>query len=203
MPTINNDLHGSAPDTSPVALIIIDMISTFYFEDGEALFEQTRPIIPKLAELRRRCKQANIPVVYVNDNYGKWQSDWSKLIEHCRESDRGRQVLERLQPDADDYFILKPKQSGFFATTLETLLLYFKAHTLILTGVAGDICVLFTAHDAYMRDYQIVVPKDCIASNSAELTAQALDQMERVMKADTRPSSEIDLDRLKQPPQEE
>jgi nicotinamidase-related amidase len=203
MPTINNDLHGSAPDTSPVALIIIDMISTFYFEDGEALFEQTRPIILKLAELRRRCKQANIPVVYVNDNYGKWQSDWSKLIEHCRESDRGRQVLERLQPDDDDYFILKPKQSGFFATTLETLLLHFKAHTLILTGVAGDICVLFTAHDAYMRDYQIVVSKDCIASNSADLTAQALDQMERVMKADTRPSSEIDLDRLKQPPQEE
>lgn len=196
MPTKNSDLHGNAPDTSPVALLIIDMISTFHFEDGEALFEQTRPIVSKLAELRRRCKQAHIPVVYVNDNYGKWQSDWSKLIEHCRESDLGREVLECLQPDDDDYFVLKPKQSGFFATTLETLLLHFKAHTLILTGVAGDICVLFTAHDAYMRDYHIVVPEDCIASNSAELTAQALEQMARVMKADVRPASEIDLDQL-------
>lgn len=203
MPTKNSDLHGSAPDTSPVALLIIDMISTFEFEDGEALFAQTLPMVPKLRELRRRCKQARIPVVYVNDNYGRWQSDWSKLIEHCRESDRGRQVLEQLRPEDDDYFILKPKQSAFFATTLETLLLHFKAQTLILTGVAGDICVLFTAHDAYMRDYQIVVPSDCIASNSADLTAQALAQMARVMKANVCPASEIDLDQLKQPPQEE
>lgn len=204
MPTKNHDLHGSAPDTAPAALLIIDMISSFEFEDGEQLFGQTRPIVPKLVELRRRCKQANIPIIYVNDNFGKWQSSQDNLIERCLKSERGKQVFERLQPDDDDYFVLKPKQSGFFATTLETLLRYLKARTLILTGVAGNICVLFTANDAYMRDYRLVVPRDCIASNSAEATEQALDVMGQVLKADTRPSTEIDLDELvQQEPQEE
>jgi nicotinamidase-related amidase len=196
MPTIHNDLHGNVPDTSPVALLIIDMISTFEFENGDALFEQTLPILQPIADLRRRCKQSGIPVIYANDNYGKWRSDWSKLVEHCLESACGWRVLDWLQPDADDYMVLKPKQSGFFATTLEALLTYLKARTLILTGIAGDICVLFTAHDAYMRDYHLIVPEDCIASNTILYTEQALEQMERIMKVDRRPASAIDLDAL-------
>src|SRR6185503_11400451 len=106
-----------------------------------------------------------IPAIYVNDNFGKWQSDFKKTLEHVlTEGCRGRPVAEILQPDEEDYFVLKPKHSGFFSTTLEILLEYLEVKTLILTGIAGNNCVLFTANDAYMRDLHLVVPADCVVS---------------------------------------
>jgi nicotinamidase-related amidase len=198
MPDRDNDLHGNAPDDSAVALLLIDMINDFEFEDGEKLFKYAQPAAQRIAELKRRCKALGIPVIYVNDNWGRWQSNLDKLVEHVVEDDvRGRPVGELLQPDADDYFVLKPKQSGFFATTLETLLEYLKARTLILTGVAGDMCVLFTANDAYMRDYKLVIPADCIASNDEEANRRALTFFESILKADTTPSCDLDLESLK------
>jgi nicotinamidase-related amidase len=106
---------------------------------------------------------------------------------------RARAVAELLTPDEDDYFVLKPKHSGFQFTTLDVLLAHLGAETLILTGVAGNFCVLFTAHDAYMRDFHLVVPRDCVASQTAAEDRQALEHMARVTKADTRASGEIDL----------
>ena len=113
---------------------------------------------------------------------------------------RGKPVVELLRPDEDDYFVLKPKHSGFFSTTLDTLLEYLRARTLILTGMAANICVLFTANDAYMRDFHLVVPRDCVASNTAEENGHALEQMEQVLKADTTPSEELDLEELMRAP---
>jgi nicotinamidase-related amidase len=133
----------------------------------------------------------------VNDNYGKWQSDFKKLIEHClTESGRGRAIVEKLLPAEDDYFVLKPKHSGFFSTTLEVLLVYLKAETLVLTGVAGNICILFTASDAFMRNFKVVVPPDCTASNTQELNDQALQQIKSVLDGQLIPSTELDWQRL-------
>jgi nicotinamidase-related amidase len=199
MPPKNDDLHGNAPDDSAVALLLIDMINDFEFEDGEQLFEHALPAARRMADLKRRCKALGIPVIYVNDNWGRWQSNLEKLVEHVLGSNvRGRPIAELLRPDADDYFVLKPKQSGFFATTLETLLAYLKAKTLILAGVAGDMCVLFTANDAYMRDYRLVIPRDCIASNNEAANQRALTHFRSILKADTTPSSDLDLESLKQ-----
>jgi nicotinamidase-related amidase len=86
--------------------------------------------------------------------------------------------------------------SGFYSTTLEVLLEYLRVDTLILTGIAANICVLFTANDAYMRDYKLYVPRDCVASNTSKETVGALDQMKRLLKADIRQSGEIDFKRL-------
>ncbi|CAN5644593.1 hypothetical protein BH23GEM6_BH23GEM6_19450 [soil metagenome] len=105
-------------------------------------------------------------------------------------------MTERLTPEADDYFVLKPKHSAFFATTLETLLDYLGCDRLILTGITGDICVLFTASDAYMRDYSLIVPEDCMASTSEENNRRALEYIQRVHHADTTPSTQIDLAKL-------
>ena len=110
----------------------------------------------------------------------------------------GKPVAELLRPEEDDYFVLKPKHSGFFSTTLDILLSYLGARTLILTGLTGDICVLFTAHDAYMRDFHLVIPSDCVASTSARENEYTLEKMKGLMDADTRPSTEIDFDKLKQ-----
>jgi nicotinamidase-related amidase len=88
----------------------------------------------------------------VNDNFGRWRSDFRKLVEHCRKG-HGRELVDTLRPGEDDYFVLKPKHSGFFSSALETLLRYLAVRQLIISGIAGNFCVLFTANDAYMRDY--------------------------------------------------
>lgn len=197
MPAKNEDLHGNVPDEANAALLLIDVINDFEFEGAEALFEHALPAARRMAELKKRARRAGIPVIYVNDNFGKWQSDFQKLIKHCLETPtRGRPVVELLKPDEDDYFVLKPKHSAFFSTTLDTLLNYLGVRTLIIAGVAGDICVLFTANDAFMRDFHLIVPGDCVASNDPEDNRNALQHMKRVLKADITPSTELDLEAL-------
>jgi len=194
----NSDLHGSAPDKSPVALLLIDVINDLDFPGNEGLLEQALPMARRLAELKRRLKAERIPAVYVNDNFGRWRSDLRAQVDHCLQGDvPGKQLVELLRPDDDDYFVLKPKHSGFFSTTLDVLLRYLEVHTLIVTGIAANICVLFTANDAYMRDYRLFVPADCVASNTNEENDHALRQMQTVLKADISPSRELTAARLK------
>jgi nicotinamidase-related amidase len=201
--TKNADLHGNAPDTAHAVLLLIDVINDLEFEGGEHLIKYALPMAERLAALKQRAKQAGIPVIYVNDNFGRWRSDLRGLIRHCLEEDvRGKPIVERLRPDDDDYFVLKPKHSAFFSTTLETLLNYLHARTLIITGIAGNICVLFSANDAYMRDFDLVIPEDCVASNEAEENRLALEQMQKVLKADITPSTELNLDALNSPPRD-
>jgi nicotinamidase-related amidase len=198
MPAKNEDLHGNVPDKAEVALLLIDVINDLEFDDGEKLLKHALPMAENIARLKKRAKQAGIPIIYVNDNFGKWQSDFSKLLKHCLEDNvRGKPLAELLKPEEDDYFVLKPKHSGFFSTTLDTLLEYLKARTLILTGVAANICVLFTANDAYMRDFNLIIPSDCVASNTRDENEHALKLMAQVLKADTTPSDQLDLEELK------
>lgn len=198
MPAKNEDLHGNVPDTSPVALLLIDVINDMEFDTGPQLLEHALPMARRLADFKRRAKEAGIATIYVNDNFGRWQSDFNKLLSHCMEDNVcGEELAEILKPEDEDYFVLKPKHSGFFSTTLDTLLEYLQARTLILTGLTGDICVLFTANDAYMRDFNLIIPRDCVASSSEEANEYALELMARVLKADTTPSAELDLEELK------
>ena|SRR5690349_5381154 len=198
-PTKNEDLHGNVPDNSPVALLIVDMINDLEWPGGDRMFEQIMPVAERIDALRKRAKRLDIPTLYVNDNFGRWQSDLRAVLTHCLEDDvRGRPMVRLIAPDDDDYFVLKPKHSGFYSTTLETLLAYLKATTLILTGVAGNSCVLFTASDAFMRDYFLIVPADCTASIDPEDNAYALKQMREVLHADTTPSGELDLESLRE-----
>lgn len=186
------DLHGSAPDTCEAALLLIDVINDLDFPEGEQLLRHALPMAEKLAALKRRLKAAGIPAVYVNDNFGRWQSNQQAQVEHALESEsRGREVVRLLQPEDDDYFVLKPKHSAFFSTTLDTLLRYLGTRRVILTGVATNICVLFTANDAYMRDLELYVPSDCSAANTRKEHEWSLAQMEEVLKADIRPSSQL------------
>src|SRR5687767_3624623 len=164
MPAKNRDLHGSAPDYSRVALLLIDVINDLEFPGGASLLRLALPAARRIAALKRRAKHSGIPVIYVNDNFGRWQSDFTKQVKHCLEDGvRGAPLAKLLAPEADDYFVLKPKHSGFFSTTLDVLLEYLGVETLILCGFAGNLCVLYTAHDAYMRDFHLVVPRDCMA----------------------------------------
>jgi nicotinamidase-related amidase len=182
-----------------VALLLIDVINDMDFPGSEPLVRQAVPMARRLAALKQRAKRLRIPALYINDNFGKWRSDFRKLVDHCvADHVPGREVARILRPDDDDYFVLKPKHSAFFATTLDTLLRYLSADTLILTGIAGNICILFSANDAYMRDFHLYVPSDCTVSNTAAENTHALEQMRTILKADVTPSHDLDLERLLQ-----
>jgi nicotinamidase-related amidase len=194
MPATNSDLHGNAPDKCPVALILVDVINPMDFPEADRLLRHAVPAAGRLAELKRRAREAGVPVVYANDNFGRWRSDLSAVVERCLEPGcKGRPVAERLLPEPADYFVLKPKHSAFFSTTLDTLLRYLGTRTLVLGGFAADICVLFTADDAYMRDLRLLIPADGVASNEAEDRDAALALMRRVLKAQTPPAADIDF----------
>jgi nicotinamidase-related amidase len=199
MPARNKDLHGNAPDKADIALLLIDVINDLEFPEADQLLPHAQRMATQLLALKRRAKAAGIPVIYVNDNFGRWQSNFNTQVEHClQDGVRGKSVVELLQPEEDDYFVLKPKHSGFYSTTLDTLLDYLEAKLLILTGIAGNICVLFTANDAYMRDFHLCIPADCVASNTEEENRNALHQMHKVLKAEIRPSTELDFATLRQ-----
>jgi nicotinamidase-related amidase len=198
MPARQHDLHGSAPDKCPVALLLIDFINDLEFDSGGKLLPRALAAAKATAALRKRAKAAGVPVVYCNDNFGKWRSDFRSLLAHCLDdSVRGQPIAELLKPDTDDYFVLKPKHSGFHSTSLDVLLAHLGASTLVLTGIAGNFCVLFTAHDAHMRDYKLIVPRDCIASETEADDRFALQHMAQTCKADVGPSSGIDFSALR------
>ncbi|MFN8441877.1 MAG: isochorismatase family cysteine hydrolase [Caldilineaceae bacterium] len=197
MPT--RDPLNHIEEQASVALILIDVINDLEFEGGEALLPYALPMAKRIASLKAQAKQAGIPVIYANDNFGRWRSDREKLVKDMLEQDvRGQPIVKLLRPDPDDYFVLKPRHSAFYLTNLDLLLRYVGAKRLILTGLAGDICVLFTANDAYMREFEVIVPADCVASEDIDHNEQALQLMQRVLKADLTPSTELDLVALSQ-----
>ena len=178
------------------ALLLIDVVNDLDFPGSDAIVEQAEPMSARLATFKRRAAQAGLPIVYVNDNFGQWRSDFRQTVRHCAShASPGRLVTKRLKPTSRDYFVLKPKHSGFYDTTLETLLDDLKITRVIVTGMAGNICVLFTANDAYMRGMKIYAPADCIVSNTLEDNAYALRQIEIVLKGDTTVSTQLAFSR--------
>ncbi|MBB6450171.1 nicotinamidase-related amidase [Geomicrobium halophilum] len=177
-----------------VALLIIDMINPLEFEDGQKLYEQMRTTANQIARLKEQSRSYHIPVIYVNDNYGHWQSDFRQIVDDCLyEQVRGQDIAHVLKPEEEDYFILKPQFSGFFSTPLDILLRYLNVRTLILTGVAGNMCVHFTANDAYMHGYKVIVPRDCTASINKRDNQEALQVMEKVVHANIAPAADLNL----------
>jgi nicotinamidase-related amidase len=185
-------IRGPAP--GGVGLLIIDMINDLGFEGGEAIRAEAEAVAATLVRLRAWADALGAPTVYVNDNYGQWRSDRSRIIEACLRPDRpGAAIVRRIAPRADDYFVIKPQFSGFYATNLPVLLPKLGVSRLVLTGIAADICVLFTAADAHMREYDLWVPADAVASEDEQRKQWALGVMRTSMGAETRPTGELAL----------
>ena len=183
-----------APDQADMALVLIDVINDREFDGADELLTHAIPMAHALAALRRRAKARGIPGIYANDNFGRWRSDFLRLVQRCLQSGvRGRPIVAQLQPEEDDYFVLKPKHSAFFSDQLRNSP---GLSGLILTGIAGDICVLFSANDAYMRDFRIFVAADCTACETDERSREALILMQRVLKANISPSLDLELEKL-------
>jgi len=176
-----------SPTPATAALLLIDVINDLDFPEGKKLLRHALPAARQIARLKRRARRAGVPVIYVNDNFGRWRSDFRQQIAHCvADGSRGREIALLLRPGEEDYFVLKPRHSGFYSTSLEILLKQLGSRKLILTGFSTEICVIYTANDAYMRGFGIVVPADCVAAESQEANRRALTQMKRFLKADVR-----------------
>ena len=179
-------------DKNKQAVLIVDMINFFRHDDGEQLFKQVLPIARNIRRLRDRAEAAHVPVIYVNDNFQNWRDTFQSTVEHVeKSSDKGRQVVELLRPNKEDYYVLKPHRSGFYKTPLGVLLDELGVEELIITGASTDMCILSTANDAQMRKHKVRVPSDTTTALTDEYRDQALDLMRRVLGVNTSASDEM------------
>jgi nicotinamidase-related amidase len=185
-------IHSAHPRRSDFALLLIDVINPLEFPEALQLQAFVPRMIQVLRRLKEQARRSGVPILYVNDNFGRWRSDLRQQVQYCQDTrSRGAEMALRLQPDDEDYFVLKPKHSGFFGTALDTLLRSLGTRHLILTGIAGTSCILATAIDAHMRDYRLFVPKDGTISNTAGENQAALRLMKDYLGAEIRPAAEI------------
>jgi nicotinamidase-related amidase len=174
------------------ALLLIDVVNPFDFPGAGRLLRHAAPVASRLAALKRRAAAAEVPSIYVNDNFGDWHNGFGHLVDRYRDpSAPGREFVARLAPEPRDYHVLKPRHSGFLSTSLDALLDRLGARTVVLTGVAAHICVLFTAIDAYMRGLEIVVASDCVAAEEPRQVRYALTQMREILKARVAPARSL------------
>ncbi|MGG4492102.1 isochorismatase family cysteine hydrolase [Metabacillus idriensis] len=174
------------------ALLIIDMINNFKFKHGEVLASEAKQVSENIFSLKKKMQAKKYPIIYINDHYKLWQADFQKISEKCTNA-LSRPIIEQLYPDDTDFFLIKPMHSAFYGTALNMLLDNLEVKHLILTGIAGNICVLFSANDAYMRGYKLSVPSDCIASNDKQDNEYALRMMKNVLQADIDDSLQIKI----------
>lgn len=186
------------PDTCSAALLLVDVLNDLDFPGAKPLIQAAPRLARNIAALKRRCRDAKIPAIYVNDNRNRWRSDFCAVVNHCLGADLpGRSLVEPLIPAADDYIVLKPKHSAFFATPLETLLLHLHIQrTIILVGLTTDACILTTACEIHIRDINLYVPSDCVAASSNKQHKTALDLMKKSFRAHTAASRQLNLKRI-------
>jgi nicotinamidase-related amidase len=179
--------------STATALLVLDMVSEFRFPDAARVLRGARRPARTIARLKARARAASVPVIYVNDTAGKWESDPRAFVQRCLASDaQGRDVVGLVKPDLErDYFMFKPKHSAFFGTPLEPLLERLGVRRLVLTGMTSHQCVLFTAMDAHVREYELIVPADCVAAGSREETRHALFIAARALRARTTASTRL------------
>jgi len=185
----------SSPSPSHrIAVLLVDVINDFDFPEGESLLAAAQKAAPRIAALLGRARAAGVPVIYVNDNFGRWRSDFRSTVARCSESSRpGAALVRELAPQTGDYFVLKPQHSGFFHTPLELMLHELRTEVVVICGFATNSCVSFTAHDAHMRGFRTIIPHDTTAANTPDVCAGALRQLEYTLRAVTADSSALDF----------
>ncbi|MEU2777307.1 isochorismatase family cysteine hydrolase [Streptomyces sp. NPDC007162] len=174
------------------ALVVIDMINTYDHEDAELLLPAAEQVVPVLADLIGRARKAGVPVIYVNDNFGRWRSHHGELVETALSRPHAA-LVEPIRPDDDSLFVVKARHSVFYDTPLAYLLRELGVRTVVLSGQVTEQCVLYSALDAHIRHLEVTVPKDAVASIHPHLAQAALEMMERNMGARIVLAKEVDF----------
>jgi nicotinamidase-related amidase len=165
------------------AVIVVDMLNPYDHEDADRLAESAERAIEPVAELVTRATEAGAELIYVNDNYGDWNSSSEELAKRALDGRRPDLVEPLLPPDGAD-FVIKARHTIFYMTPLEYLLAQKEIGHLVLAGQVTEQCILYSALDAYVRHLEVSVPRDGVAHIHEDLAAAALKMMERNMRAE-------------------
>ncbi|WNG91241.1 cysteine hydrolase family protein [Mycobacterium sp. ITM-2016-00318] len=166
------------------AVLVIDMLNSYRHEDAEKLTTSVEHIVEPLAGLVAEArKREDVDLIYVNDNYGDFAANQDDLVRQALEGDRP-DLVEPIVPDPGVRFLQKVRHSAFYATSLAYLLNQLDTKRVILTGQVTEQCILYTALDAYVRHFEVVVPPDAVAHIEADLGKAALRMMEENMRAE-------------------
>ncbi|MFF7244581.1 cysteine hydrolase family protein [Embleya sp. NPDC008237] len=174
------------------ALIVIDMINAYEHEDAEALIPSVRETLPAIRALIARARAAEIDLVYVNDNFGRWRSHHDEILDIALRGPHA-DLVEPIRPDDTSMFVVKARHSIFYQTPLEYLLAQRGVDRVVLCGQVTEQCVLYSALDAHIRHLRVAVAQDAVAHIDAELARAALRMMRRNMHAEVRPWRRLDL----------
>ncbi|WP_369195341.1 cysteine hydrolase family protein [Streptomyces djakartensis] len=174
------------------ALIVVDMINTYDHEDAELLLPSVEKVVPVIADLIGRAREADVPVIYANDNFGRWRSHHGELVDTALARPHGH-LIEPIRPDDESLFVMKARHSVFYETPLAYLLWSLGVGHVVLTGQVTEQCVLYSALDAHIRHLQVTVPKDAVASIHPHLASAALEMMELNMGARIITAEETDF----------
>ena len=169
---------------SDTAVLVVDMMNSYQHPDAEHLIPNVEKIIEPLADLVRRAREDDdIDLVYVNDNYGDFTAQFSDIVHSACHGERP-DLVEPIVPTHNSRVVTKVRHSAFYATPIAYLLRRRETKRLILTGQVTEQCILYSALDAYVRHFSVVVPTDAVAGIDTELAAAALKMMERNMDAE-------------------
>jgi nicotinamidase-related amidase len=162
------------------ALIVVDMLNAYEHDDAERLVESVERVIDPISELVARAREDEVELIYVNDNYGDWNSSSSELAERALDGRRPDLVEPVLPPEGAD-FVIKARHTIFYMTPLEYLLGQQDISHLVLAGQVTEQCILYSALDAYVRHFEVSIPTDAVAHIHEDLAEAALKMMERNM----------------------
>jgi nicotinamidase-related amidase len=174
------------------AIVVVDMLNSYDHEDSERLMASVREALPAMLELLARGRKQDVPIVYVNDNYGDWSACRPELVEHALQG-RAPDLVEPIAPSPDVGFVVKARHSIFYQTQLEYLLRQEEIERVVLVGQVAEQCILYSALDAYVRHFAVAVPRDAVAHIHADLADAALRMMGRNMRADICAAAECEL----------
>jgi nicotinamidase-related amidase len=185
------DRHPARGERS--ALLLVDMLNPYEHRDADALAESVGKVVPAIARLADRARESGALLVYVNDNYGDWNSSAGELAKRALEG-RRPELVEPILPRGEESFVIKARHSVFYATPLEYLLELEGIGRIVLSGQVTEQCILYSALDAYVRHFRVAVPKDGVAHIHPHLADAALEMMSRNMDAEITTAAECPLD---------
>ncbi len=176
------------------ALIVVDMLNSYEHDDAEQLTKSVETAVEPIRDLIGRAKDEGVELIYVNDNYGDWNSSAEELAEQAMNGARPDLVEPLLPPDGAD-FVIKARHTIFYMTPLEYLLGQKEIGHLVLTGQVTEQCILYSALDAYVRHLDVSIPRDGVAHIHENLADSAVEMMERNMSAEITSCADVTFQR--------
>jgi nicotinamidase-related amidase len=173
-------------------VVVVDMLNPYEHDDADKLAESVAEAAPRIAELISRARAADVPVLYVNDNYGDWNTSCAELAERAL-AGRRPELVEPLLPQPGDAFVIKARHSIFYSTPLEYLLQSMDVGRIVIAGQATEQCILYSALDGYVRHFSVAVPRDGVAHIHEHLARAAIEMMERNMHAEIATAGSVQL----------